>query len=202
MWAFIMSSPNTSDSPKQSIDDDKYYFLIPKNAVKQIVTDLFGRPQTATRSFTGEFAISKGNVQDLNDTIYQRIYDQNHGDLIQFTIRVTYNDNSTILFNSIDDFMMSNDVKPVSAVGAILSWSYLIQFHGRGTPEKQDILVSLHTGSRFDPSFLSTRYIVEAAWFGYLSSVQYVIQHTSSTWSADVEALLRDCPPRVSSCVE
>lgn len=135
----------------------------------RFIGGLLGQPQTIEDSFSGPFDLQK------HDLVDQRIRQQNRGELIQFTVRVVYDDDSTILLNGLEDFRHYHEVRPRISVEAHLSWTYLIQFEDKQTPEKQNIEV-----------IISTKAVIR----DIPRNLILKIQHTGRTWGFDIEHLL------------
>lgn len=127
-------------------------------------------------------------MENLYHLIKQRISSQNEATLVQFTARIVYDDKSSVLLNSMPEFLSYNEVKPLVSEGLHLSWTYLIKFQNKPYPEKQVIVISFDTTGR-DASLHgvgSLRLILDEP-----SVVRLRIEHTDRTWGADMEALLR-----------
>jgi hypothetical protein len=137
--------------------------------------------------------VTRADAENLHHLLDQRLSSQNDATLVQFTARIVYGDNSSVLLNSFSDFHSYNEVKLLVSTALHLNWTYLIQFKNKRFPEKQTIDVSFTTGSL---DFESTpRIIDEGAWVrlqpprnlpGFIR-----IQHTDRTWGVDIEALLK-----------
>lgn len=155
---------------------------------RDFVSGLLGKPQTITQVFDGPFDINKHDIENFYFLVVQRISQQNEGHLIQFTARIVYDDNSTVLLNSIDDFNSYNEIRDIASTGIHLSWTFLVKFQDRSVPEKQQIDVSII--SEGSPRFLNDD--SPAIFFHKVSQgiIAFRIQHTARTWGADIEALL------------
>lgn len=112
----------------------------------RFISGLLGKPQTITQSMRGAFDISAIELMNIHQLIDQRIRQQNQGELIQFTVRIIFNDDSSVLLNSYSDLQHYNEVRPVVSKQVHLSWSYLIRFADRNVPEKQSIDLSFLSG--------------------------------------------------------
>jgi hypothetical protein len=119
----------------------------------------------------------------------QRIRQQNKGQLIQFTVTVIYDDASSILLNSLDDFINYREVRPQISISTDLSWTYLIHFEDKPIPEKQIIELSISTyrgGKNFDPLIFPFEHRLRE----FNSTFKIRIQHTARSWGVDIEHLL------------
>lgn len=139
----------------------------------EFVSNLLGKPQTIERQIYDAFEIRKENIISTYHLVNQRIHQQNEAALIQFSVRIIYDDDSSVLLNSLEDFEHYLEISPITSVGATLSWSYLIKFKNKHTPEKQEIDLSFGSGDGFRSRGIFLR-----------------ISHTERTWGVDIESLL------------
>ena len=118
---------------------------------REFISGLLGKPQTINKGFRGSFEIQKQDIENLHHLIIQRVTQQNEATLIQFTARIIFDDHSSVLLNSLSDFLHYNEVRPISSTDVHLTWSFLVRFLDRDAPEKQDIEISFltHTGPPF-----------------------------------------------------
>ncbi len=158
---------------------------------KSFISGLLGRPQTISKGFRGAFDINPEHIQDLHSLLTQRIHQQNKASLIQFTARVVFDDNSSVLLNSLKEFMTYREVRPISSTQLHVTWSFLVEFQDKQVPEKQEIEISFVAsggpipiyGDDEFPIFMSTK-------FASGGFINFRIRHTARTWGADIEALL------------
>jgi hypothetical protein len=160
----------------------------PPDQFRDFIANLLGRAQTIEATVDGPYEVTKDNVENLFHLLDQRLSSQNEATLIQFTARVVYNDNSSVLLNSLRDFLVYNEVKPLISVGLHLTWTYLIKFPTKPFPEKQLIQLSFAT-EREAVTFQSVGALRLA--YHEASPINLRIEHTDRTWGADIEALLR-----------
>ena len=106
------------------------------------ISSLLGKPQTISKGYTGSFEITHQDIQSAYRLVCQRVSQQNQGTLIQFSVRLVFDDNSTVLLNSFEDFLGYTEVRPLVVTQAHLSWSFLVKFEDREHPEKQEIDLS------------------------------------------------------------
>ncbi|MCS3929137.1 hypothetical protein M2175_004168 [Bradyrhizobium elkanii] len=156
---------------------------------RDFIAGLLGKPQTITRRLLGPFEVTKPELENLHHLIEQRIVSQNEATLVQFTASLSYDDNSSVLLNSLYDFQIYKEVKPLVSKAVTLSWTYLIKFRNKKFPERQQV----------DITFRSRR---EAGYFDEVegevgisakqtaSAIRFQISHTDRTWGTDIESLL------------
>jgi hypothetical protein len=152
---------------------------------------LLGRPQTISRHISGPFELTRADIENVFYLLEQRISSQNEGTLIQFTVRVIYDDGSSVLLNSLADFQAYNEVRPLISNGTTLSWTFLIQFRNKSYPEKQQIDVTFATsgGYVFDETTFAPIFVRRMVPNAPVIRTQ--ISHTDRSWGTDIDTLLK-----------
>ncbi|UTG93451.1 hypothetical protein [Geobacter sulfurreducens] len=142
--------------------------------------------------FRGSFEFRHEDVTNLYHLVLQRVAQQNKGTLIQFNVRVVYDDGSSVLLNSLDDFLKYTEIRPITSIQTHLSWSFLVYFEDRKSPEKQEIEVSFVTETGKIIPFYDEDVPLIFPFSKMLSDgyAAFRIKHTARTWGADIEALL------------
>src|SRR5712691_8863385 len=122
----------------------KFAVMIPcaQEDFAKFISGLLGKRQTLSRLHRAPFDVSRKEIENTYHLVHQRVTQQNEASLVQFTVRIVYDDDSSVLLNSFDDFLHYNEIRPLASIGAHLSWTYLIRFPDRKSPEKQEIEVS------------------------------------------------------------
>lgn len=158
----------------------------------QFVSGLLGKPQTIEKSLHGVFEINADDVTNTFHLVNQRINQQNEATLIQFTVKVFYDDDSSVLINSLEDFQAYTEVRPLVSTGVSLSWSYLVKFKNKDVPERQNIDLSFRSGSNDGiGTIVEDGVIISRGFRGWhQSGVVMRIEHTERTWGIDIESLL------------
>lgn len=174
---------------------DKTMVVLPcgPEEFKDFISSLLGKPQTIGKGFTGSFDISFKDIENIHLLILQRIQQQNDASLIQFTSRIIFHDDSSVLLNSIDDLLHYNEIRPIVSTAIYLSWSFIVRFQDRSTPEKQDIDVSFISKSGTNGPFIhggDGSIIFASSDTPDDGFISLRIRHTARTWGADIEALL------------
>ena len=171
--------------------EHEHEIVIPmtKEAFGGFISGLLGRPQTIESSLSGAFDLDRDHIENLFHLVNQRVAQQNKGVLIQFTVVITYANDSSVLLNSLEDFKGYREIRPQVSIGADLSWTYLIQFEDKEIPEKQVIELSINAGYtfRYDPILIAVGRRIRHL----RSSFLIRIEHTARTWGADMEHLLQ-----------
>ena len=189
-----MNERNSEDPTKRTgaYEREEYAVMLPcrPEDFKEFVSGLLGKPQTITKRFLGKFDISKEDIESFHHVLTQRVAQQNEGKLIQFTIKIVYDDNSSVLLNSLEDFIHYNEVRHVSSIAAHLTWTFLVLFPDRKVPEKQTIEISIITNTEKQMPFYDEDlpfFLMHSPKKGYIT---FQISHTARTWGGDIEALL------------
>lgn len=156
--------------------------------LKNFVSSLLGESQTISKWFDGNFDINAENVKQLNEIIQQRLKQQNEGSIISFIAKTTYDDNTTITQNNIDDFLSYNEIGPLIPTSLSLTWVLLVHFPDKDGPEKQKIDISFQRSPNNKVRISSGR--TSIPFFYGAPPATLRIEHTARTWGADIEAML------------
>jgi hypothetical protein len=183
-----------NDNSVEPIKNDSYAIALPCSTEDfgNFIGSLLGKPQTISKAYRGAFEIKPEDITNSYHIVLQRIKQQNNAHLIQFTVRLVFDDNSSILLNSFDDFCAYNEVRPVTAVQAHLSWSFIVNFQDRKHPEKQEIELSFVTTAPGGLAIFETddSPVIPLAKLISGGIISFRIKHTARTWGADIESLL------------
>lgn len=183
-----------NDKPERKPNEHKYAVALPcdPNDFSNFISSLLGKPQTISKAYSGSFEVSHKDIDHAYHLIAQRVKQQNRSNLIQFTVRIVFDDNSTVLLNSLEDFHAYSEVRPVIVTQAHLSWSFLVQFEDRSHPEKQEIELSFVTKGSGGIAIFDTEDspVVPISRFLGGGHISFRIKHTARTWGADIESLL------------
>jgi hypothetical protein len=173
-------------------DSDNHSLVIPVDpaTLGSFISGLLGRPQTIENRFFGNFDLNRDHIVDIYHLVNQRISQQNKGQLVQFTVTIVYSDESSVLLNSLSDFESYRDVNDKISVAAELSWTYLIKFEDRPTPEKQVIELAIKTAQKEEKLVGVPIDVLLPSVHRLRHSFFLRIQHTARTWGADIEHLI------------
>ena len=179
-----------SERPTVSLHLEQNSLIIPvdRDHLGSFIGGLLGRPQTIENSFGGPFNLDKRDIEDVFHLVDQRIKQQNRAELVQFAVKIIYEDNSSVLLNSLDDFLHYREVRPQVSVDALLSWTYLIQFEDQQIPERQVIELRIST-SGFEPWDIIP-FLIRKRLRALKRNFYLTIQHTARSWGVDIEHLL------------
>ena len=177
-----------------SADHSEFVVLLPctPDEFGDFVSGLLGKPQTIEKAIHEVFEVTHDAIANTFHLVKQRIDSQNEATLIQFTVRIEYDDNSSVLLNSLQDFLAYSEVRPIASVGVALSWVYLVKFKNRNVPEKQEIDLSFRTGDEVGTIVAEDdgMFRIQISIRRSVSGVFLRIRHTDRTWGTDLESLL------------
>lgn len=184
-------SPATDQNPNGK--DAAVFLPCSIDVFRDFVAGLLGAPQEIEGGKFGAFAIGRPELEQTYHLITQRVAQQHGVKPLGFTIRIVYDDGTSIQLNSFQDFQSFHEPKPVISTECHIEISYLIQFPIATSPEKQDISVSfisstVSKGARF-PLATFAESSQELFARGYIN---YRIKYTARTWGADIEGLLKN----------
>ncbi|HLO66600.1 MAG TPA: hypothetical protein VK188_06250 [Holophaga sp.] len=185
------SAPVSSEQPKSNPEFGVVLPCAPSDFTK-FISGLLGKPQTIEKILFGHYVIKKEDILSIFHLIDQRINQQNEANFVQATVRIMYDDDSSVLLNSIDDFTNYSEIRPLLSIGIVLSATYLIKFKDKTYHEKQSIDISFMTDVT-DANILipddGIHVLRRMKHFGG-NFISFRISHTARTWGADIEALL------------
>jgi hypothetical protein len=178
---------NLENGQSNGDNKEKYAVVLPCNEKDfgHFVSGLLGKPQTIERFFNGTYELHQKDIENTYLLVEQRVHQQNEAVLIQFIVNVQYNDNSSVLHNSLQDFLSYREVRPLVPVAIHLTWIYLIKFRDKSAPEKQTIELSIGR-----PLETFEDYPYQRRHWHTTRDVYLRINHTARTWATDIEALL------------
>jgi len=180
----------SNEASAHSDQSREYAVILPCDAeyFGEFVSGLLGKPQTIERFVEGAFQISQSDVSNAFHMVDQRIHQQNEATLVQFNVRINYDDDSSVLLAGLESFNHYNEVRPLKSVGVTLSWVYLVKFRNKKVPEKQEIDISF-IANHNTPRLLMHPGFREVFAYGD-AGIFLRIRHTERTWGVDLESLL------------
>lgn len=182
-----LDQANQPDLTTKRPQNEILVFEVEKDSFKDFISSLLGKPQTIEKTIRGAFEVDQKTVTNLNYLIDQRISQQNKGTLVQFTAKILYNDSSSVMLNSLDEFISYNEVHPIISTGLHLTWTYLIKFRDKKALEKQLIEISFLSSGFGDSSFDGE---VAIPFLQFNGKIKIKISHTARTWGMDMESIL------------
>ncbi len=95
---------------------------------REFVSGLLGKPQQIEGIRTGSFSIDRTAIEQAYHLIEQRVLQQNGVHPLTFSVRIVYDDGTSVQLNSLRDFQTFHETKPVISTQVHLTLTYLIQF--------------------------------------------------------------------------
>jgi len=165
---------------------ESYNIMLPcsQDDFAQFMSGLLGKPQTTEKRFSGSYIIRQKDIGDIYSLIEQRIKQQNNGNLLQFSVKVFFDDGSSSLFTDINDFLVYRDIYSRKSMRVNMQWVYLIKFQDKNIPEKQTISVTCQSEHYF--RYKNVKLPFEGNSYG---NILVTIEHTARTWANDIEML-------------
>jgi hypothetical protein len=155
------------------------------------LSGLLGKPQTIEKGFALTYELTRDEVINLYHLVDQRIHQQNDANLIQFTVKIFYSDDSSVLLNSLEDFTLYKEIRPIISIGVALTWIYLIRFQQKQATEKQQIELTFRSNIDSSDRIIEDDIIIRSITRCYhRSEIVLKIDHTDRTWGTDIESLL------------
>lgn len=193
-----MSKASVPSSPQNS------YFVIPcpQDKFGEFISHLLGKPQVISKGFYGSFSINRDDISNFYDLVQHRLHEQQHASLIQFTVKTSYDDGSSVEVTSIKDFTEYAEIRPLIPRAISMSWVYLVKFPNSSIPERQQIDVSLRSNNQKyernsfgkesfpDSDEDAVRFIYPRSPPSITGSATFRISHTARSWGMDIEGLL------------
>ncbi|MBA4501697.1 hypothetical protein [Marinobacterium marinum] len=171
-------------------DDQESLVQIPikKKDFGDFVTNLLGQPETMEWSRNGTFDIRFDWLIHLHHLLDQRITQQNHSSLVDFSAVIKYEKGPERRLNNIDSFIHFNEAKKELTKSVKLTWTYLVSFPKKHAPEKQEISVQFSTDSTVRVMMGTARVTREET--EGRGDVHCSISYTERTWGDDIESIL------------
>jgi hypothetical protein len=101
-------------------------------------------------------------------------------------------------FNGVDSFTSYVELRSLTCVGFIFTWSYLVKFHNKQSAEKQEILISSLEENA--PKAKNTKSIQRLLRLilddvneisGLVPKITYSVKCTDKTWGVEISELIR-----------
>jgi len=161
-----------------------------KDDFQDFIRSLLGKPQSITNRFSGAFDLNRQDLEQFHYLLADRLKQQNKVQLVMFTARIMYDDDSTVQVNDFEAFKTYNEIKPLVSTGAHLSWEFLVTFEDRQAPEKQQVEISFLTAGRYHLIDRPEGHGMFLEADESRGIIAYRINHTARTWASDIDGLL------------
>lgn len=172
-------------------DEPSYSVTLPCSSsdVGKFIAGLLGKPETISRIFTDPFEVTREDIENFHHLLEQRVNQQAEASLIQFTARIVYSDNSSVLLTGLETFHTYTEIRPRRSIAVSLSWIWLVKFPDKQFAERQQVDVDIDTHGHF---FLPRIALLSSGGpdFSTHGAIAFTIRHTARTWGNDIESLL------------
>ncbi len=153
---------------------------IPRNKLGEFIGSLLGQPRKKERSFEGgHFVATHDWILNIADIFEQRMA-QNHHSLVSFRCRYFLENGIIDTVETIDAFRTYNDLSNKTSVGVDISVTYIVDFPGSETPEKQEIRVEVFSDFRLKETASPT------AKREKIAKIQFMVNFANMTFGEDV----------------
>jgi len=174
-----------------SEDDSESQFIqvpINKKDFGDFITGLLGQPETIHARRNGSFSVDHNRLINLHNMIDQRIKLQAKASLVDFSAKFSYHNAPDRTLTTAKGFVHFNETRITTTKSVTLTWTYLVFFPDKPSPEKQEIFVKFIA----DPSIFITD---SETTFNFISehsggAAIFTVSHTERTWGDDISALL------------
>lgn len=169
-------------------NSENQYVQVPikKKDFGDFITNLLGQPENISGATAGTFEASHEWLIHLHHLIDQRIKQQASSALVDFSAKMRYDKGPDRRITTIEGFLHFNEARIVSTKSIAITWTYLVSFPNKPTPEKQEISLQLITEKTTTMSSeLVGRTITTST-----GMAKYSVSHTERTWGDDIASLL------------
>ena len=180
-----LNAINPVDESNHMAKPDQIPMVIPcgVNEFGNFIMGLLSKPQHLKGEEEGIFEIGIKDIGNVFHLIDQRIKKQNGGSLVNFEIKVIYDNGTSISHKQVADFESYYPTENAKPIEAILSFNYLIKFNDKKVPEKQEITFIFSAEPNKSPE--------RQKWYA-CGLIQWEILHSERTWAADINGLLKN----------
>jgi hypothetical protein len=153
---------------------------------------LKNKPQRLEKFVFGHYEINEQDILNFHHLIDQRIKQQNQAILTGITFTVIYDDDSSYVVHSLQEFQDRVEIEAKRSVAITIEWTYLVKFEDRDTSEKQSIEISIVTNDESASVAEVEDGILRIRRFPKLKQgyICLRVNHTAKTWGHDIESLL------------
>lgn len=178
-----------SDNKNSVALSTDYKMILPcsQEQFSEFIAGLLGKPQTLENYRRESFEIRNTDISQIYHLVDQRVSQQNEAHLIQFNVKISYTDGSSVLLGSLAEYEHYNEIHPVIPDGITLSWTYMIKFQKRNVPEKQEIDLTFHAMGPGENDEIETPFFIPR-WRS--DRIQLRINHTARSWGVDIQSLI------------
>lgn len=160
-------------------------FPIDSKTLGEFISTLLGQPQNLEKTYEEAFSVDHQWFIHFFSLILQRIQQQNAPEPLAFEATIQYRDKIERKITSWQAFQHFSETLNIVSVGAKFHLALLIQFPGKPTPERQELIFNFDSRDK-------QQSLVEIL-VGRQPSVGTItieIRHTERTWADDMLRLI------------
>ncbi|NET26597.1 hypothetical protein [Okeania sp. SIO1I7] len=169
-----------------------------RDAFTEFVVSLLGKPESVEGYVEGAFEIDFPGFEQLNYIIDDRITKQNQSVLVEFRAKLFLNDNSSLSFSGVKSFQEYKERRDLICIGFIFTWVYLVEFHDKKVPERQEILISsveedTPSSAKSESRETESIFRIFDIFVDQIPKISYSIRCTNQGWGIEIAELIRTC---------
>ena len=154
---------------------------------------LLKNPKEIRYSRTSAFKLTASDIEDFDKIIEQRIADQQTYSKLSTKISAYYSNGTSIHCRDLSDFKEHSSIGDYLCNRISMEWTYLVDFPGSQTPQKQEIRVEFSTvygPKSIKKEEIDIREIESVRFFGD-SLIELSVRHTHTTFGHDLANWLK-----------
>jgi hypothetical protein len=167
---------------------------IKKADLGNFVADLLGQQQSIERVVDENFNIDFSWLVNLHELIDQRINQQNHSDLVSFSLIIYFENGLKRTLTSVEALKSYSETRKDIPVGVKMVWNYLVHFPKKSYPEKQQISFSAfrhkNKNEKVEKLSFEKTFLREMVKKSERNTIRFQIDHTERTWGDDLEVVI------------
>lgn len=160
---------------------------VDKKTLGDFISGLLGQPQTLQRVTETAFCVDHQQLINLCKLIHTRINQQNAPEILTFNAVVIYRDGITREVTSFPAFEHFAETQNLVSTEVAITMAFLIQFPGKGVPERQELLIYFDTR---EPRRRAAGIVMGRP--AEIGHIVVEIRHTERTWADDMARLIDD----------
>lgn len=174
-----------TDILKITVENQDVSLPVAKKSLGDFISGLLGQPQTLEKKTESAFSIDHTWLIHLVSLITQRVTQQNLAEPLTFEATIDYRGGLTRKVSTFQAFEHFSETQNAVCVGVKLDISLLIQFPGKNSPERQQVIITFKTNEK-NVSLIENLFSRNLS----IGQCDLEIRHTERTWADDILNLL------------
>jgi hypothetical protein len=166
------------------------------DAYQEFILSLLGQHESVEGAVEGAFEIGMGDFKHLNQIIDTRIDSQNSSSLLEFRAKLFFNDDSSILFKTIESFLEYKELRPLICDNFVFTWTYLVKFNNKKSSEKQEISIASQKGENFNRKRRTIRSRIISMFDDEksrsINKISYSVRCTNREWGIEIATIIQN----------